>query len=183
MNALDKIRKDLDDTIAQAEEWTTRDDFDPKDPGYVALREQADSLSNAYQEMASWQTRKATSNELGDSLRRTQGVVGHVVRNHRPGTDQRILAGRIRIDPERDNVGIVKERGKHGLDVGRAHDGARRSASVVSAEDNRVHDRLGKGTLSAVGGRVHNRSRGVKAARRAGRTKIVIGGQPSAQSA
>ena len=72
MNALDKIRKDLDDTIAQAEEWTTRDDFDPKDPGYVALREQADSLSNAYQEMASWQTRKATSNEVGDSLRRTQ---------------------------------------------------------------------------------------------------------------
>ena len=75
MSALDKIRKDLDATMAQAEEMTTRDDFDPKDPGYVALREEADRLGASYQEMASWQKRRATSNEVGAELHRAEGQV------------------------------------------------------------------------------------------------------------
>jgi HK97 family phage major capsid protein len=69
---MDKIRKALDDTIAQAEEMTTRDNFDPKDPGYVALREEADRLTASYQEMAAWSQRKATSNEVGAALHRTE---------------------------------------------------------------------------------------------------------------
>lgn len=72
MSALDKIRKALDDTIAQATEMTTRDEFDPKDPGYVALREEADRLSASYSEMASWEDRRAKSNEVGAQLHRAE---------------------------------------------------------------------------------------------------------------
>jgi len=68
MKPMEKIRQDLADTIAQAEAMTTRDDFAPEDPGYVALREAADRLERSYQEMASWEQRKATSNEVGAAL-------------------------------------------------------------------------------------------------------------------
>lgn len=68
MSALDKIRKALADTIDQAESMTTRDDFDPEDPGYLALRSEADRLERSYREMATWQERKAASNEVGAAL-------------------------------------------------------------------------------------------------------------------
>ncbi len=74
MNALEKIRKSLDDTIAQAADMTTRDDFDPKDPGYLVLREEADRLSASYAEMASWEDRKAKSNEVGAALHRAEAA-------------------------------------------------------------------------------------------------------------
>lgn len=70
MDAMTKVRDDLAAVIEQAEAWTTRDDFNPEDPGYVALRDQAQTLERSYKSMAEWAERKAESDKIGAALHR-----------------------------------------------------------------------------------------------------------------
>lgn len=70
--AIESLRTKLDDVLARAEEITSQDDFDPKNPGYVALREEADSLALSYSEAVAWQNRRAETDKVGASLRRAE---------------------------------------------------------------------------------------------------------------
>ena len=87
MDAMTKVRDDLAAVIEQAEAMTTRDEFNPEDPGYVALRDQAQALERSYRSMAEWAERKAESDKIGAALHRAGGRREEVrTRAERPET-------------------------------------------------------------------------------------------------
>ena len=67
--AIEKIRAELDRTLEQAEEITTREDFNPEDEAYKAVKSRADELTVGYRELVAWEQRRAESDKLGQNLR------------------------------------------------------------------------------------------------------------------
>lgn len=73
MDALTKVRNDLDAALEEAEAFTTREGFDPSDPGYTALKSTAETLQRSYSAMAEWRTRKSESDKIGAALHKISG--------------------------------------------------------------------------------------------------------------
>jgi len=72
MSAITDVREKLDRALEQSEQYLQRDDFNPEDPGYVALKGESEKLERAYKEMQAWETRRAESDKIGDALSRIE---------------------------------------------------------------------------------------------------------------
>jgi len=72
MAAIDTLEQQLADVRAQAEDIMSRDGFNPDDPGYKALKDEAEQLTRSIKEQSDWVARKALSDEASTVIRRAQ---------------------------------------------------------------------------------------------------------------
>lgn len=72
MPAIDTLEQQLADVRDQAASMMERDDFDAEDPGYKALKADADKLTRAITEQSEWTARKSASDEASSVIRRSQ---------------------------------------------------------------------------------------------------------------
>lgn len=63
MPAIDSLETKLSDLREQADTYLERDDFDPADPGYKAITDEAERLTRAIKEQSDWTARKANADE------------------------------------------------------------------------------------------------------------------------
>lgn len=85
MDHLEKIREDLDSRLGEAQEWTQRDNFNPDDPGYTALKDGIDVLQRSYETAVEIHNRQASADKVGASIARRERV--QVKERQRPDED------------------------------------------------------------------------------------------------
>lgn len=72
MSYLDTIRESLDSKIGDAEEFLSRDGFDPADPAYVALNGEIETLKRSYEQAVEVHNTRQAAVRLGDSIARAE---------------------------------------------------------------------------------------------------------------
>jgi hypothetical protein len=70
MSAIADVREKLDRALAQSEDFLNRENFDPEDTAYKALKNESEKLERAYRELQEWETRRSESDKIGDALSR-----------------------------------------------------------------------------------------------------------------
>jgi HK97 family phage major capsid protein len=73
MSAIADVREKLDRVLAQSEEYLSRENFNPDDEGYKALKSESANLERAYREMQEWETRRSESDKIGSALSKIEG--------------------------------------------------------------------------------------------------------------
>lgn len=72
MSYLDTIREQLDSKIADAEEFLSRDGFDPADPAYEALTGEIDTLKRSWERAVEIHNTRQSAIKVGDSITRAE---------------------------------------------------------------------------------------------------------------
>lgn len=70
MSAIADVREKLDKVLEQSEDYLNRENFDPEDTAYVALKKDSEKLERAYRELQEWETRRSESDKIGNALSR-----------------------------------------------------------------------------------------------------------------